>query len=123
MKFKITDTYTYWWPVDVILPDPEKTGKTIKQSFEVQFEAIDADESEKILEEIAKLPLEEQKKRQHAELFRVTKNWRGVTDAKGEEEPFSEELLRKAMQRSWFSRALYKAYATSLVPDEARKGN
>ncbi|TIU36183.1 MAG: hypothetical protein E5W31_10955, partial [Mesorhizobium sp.] len=60
MKFKITDTYTYWWPVDVILPDPEKAGKTIKQSFEVQFESIDADESEKLIEEIAKLPLEEQ---------------------------------------------------------------
>lgn len=123
MKFKITDTYTYWWPVDVILPDPDKPGKTIKQSFEVQFEAIGADESEKLLEEIAKLPAEEQRKRQHAELIRVTKNWRGVTDGSDEDVAFTEELFRAALQRSWFSRGVYRAYATSLMPDEARKGN
>ncbi|WP_292458217.1 hypothetical protein [Mesorhizobium sp.] len=122
MKFKIVDTHVYWWPVEVVSPDPEKPGKTVTQSFTMQFQAISSDEGEAMLKEIAALPVEEQKKRQHEELIRVCKNWRDVTDDSGDV-PFTEEALKACLQFSWFSRGLYKAYSRSLAPDEARKGN
>lgn len=126
MKFKVIDEYTYWWPVTVEMPDREKAGKIITQSFTMKFQAMPADEGEAMIKEIAALPLEEQKKRQHEELLRVCKDWRDVTDeidGKEQDVPFSEAALRANLQFSWFSRGLYKAYARSLAPDEARKGN
>lgn len=126
MKFKMIDEYRYWWPVKVELPDREKPGKVITQSFTMQFLAMPADEGEAMLKEIAALPPEEQKKRQHEELMRVCKDWRDVVDGPDgneEEITFSEAGLRANLQYSWFSRGLYKAYAASLAPDEIRKGN
>ncbi|RVA07638.1 hypothetical protein EN932_27070 [Mesorhizobium sp. M7A.F.Ca.US.002.01.1.1] len=123
MKFKIVDAHVFWWPVEVVCPDPDKPGKTVTQSFTMQFQAMPADEADAMMKEINALPPEEQKNRQHEELLRVCKNWRDVTDEKGEQVPFSEETLKACLQYSWFNRGLYKAYMRSLAPDEARKGN
>lgn len=124
MKFKLIDEYRYWWPVTVEMPDPEKPGKTVKQSFTMQFQPMPADEGEAMLKEIAALPTpEERLSRQHEELMRVCKGWRDVVDDKGDEVDFSTEALKAALQFSWFSRGLYRSYASSLAPDEARKGN
>ncbi|TIV69448.1 MAG: hypothetical protein E5V89_18760 [Mesorhizobium sp.] len=124
MKFKLVDEYTYWWPVPVDMPDPEKPGKIITQSLTMLFQAMPADEAEALVKEIAALPtVEERMARQHDEILRVSKGWRDVVDGNGEDVEFSTEALRAAMQFSWFSRAVYRAYAKSLTPDEARKGN
>jgi len=124
MKFKLIEQHTYWWPVTVEMPDPEKAGKVVTQSFTMQFQAMPADEGEAMVKEIAALPtLEERNAKQHEELMRVCKDWRDVVDDEGKDVAFSSEGLRAAMQFSWFSRGLYKAYARSLAPDEARKGN
>lgn len=124
MKFKIVDEHIYWWPVEVRIPDPDKPGKTVTQSFTMQFQAIPADESAAMMKEIQELPTAEARQaRQHEELVKVCKNWRDVTDDKGEEVPFSTEALKACLQFSWFSRGLYNAYGRSMAPDEARKGN
>lgn len=124
MKFKMIDEHIYWWPVEVQIPEPDKPGKTVTQSFTMQFKAMGADAGTALLKEIEALPTpEERQARQHEELLRVCQNWRDVTDDKGEDVPFSAEALRSCLQFSWFSRGLYKAYWRSLAPDEARKGN
>ena len=38
MKFMLTDTDQYWWPVTVRVPDPENAGQILEQEFEMQFE-------------------------------------------------------------------------------------
>ncbi|ESY49019.1 MULTISPECIES: hypothetical protein [unclassified Mesorhizobium] len=123
MKFKLVEDYTYWWPVTVDLPDPDKPGKVVKQSFTIQFKPISGDESAALIKEIQALPPEERLARQHEELLRSSKDWRDVTDENGEQVPFTEAALKACLQHSWFSRGLYKAYAQSLTPDEARRGN
>ncbi|CDX19603.1 conserved hypothetical protein [Mesorhizobium sp. ORS 3359] len=124
MKFKLIDEYTYWWPVTVDMPDPDKPGKVVSQSFTMKFQAMRADDGVAMMKEIAALPtIEERSAKEHEELMRVCKGWRDVVDEKGDEVEFSEAALRAALQFAWFSRGLYKAYARSLAPDEARKGN
>jgi len=123
MKFQLTDTYRYWWPVTVEMPDPEKPGKAVKQSFTVQFEALGQDEGEAMNQRIAALPEDEQKQHKHEAILRVCKDWRDVTDADGKPVPFSDEVLRQMLQYSWIRLAIYQAYADSLVPGAARKGN
>ncbi|ESY42036.1 hypothetical protein X747_14750 [Mesorhizobium sp. LNJC384A00] len=117
MKFHLPQSYKYWWPVDVMLPDADKPGKVAKQSFEMQFASISADEGTAMLAAIQALPIEQQAAHQHDELKAVCVDWRGVIGEDGEPVAFTNEALALALQFSWFSRGVYKAYGRSLAPE------
>ncbi|MBO0662153.1 hypothetical protein LQ948_04770 [Jiella sp. MQZ9-1] len=44
--FVLTDSYRYFWPVTVLIPNPDRPGQTIEQSFDIEFEAIPLEEAE-----------------------------------------------------------------------------
>lgn len=120
-KFRLVTSHLYWWPVEVLVPDPDRAGETVTQSLDIQFEALPADEVSKIE------PDPDEKDpfvREHALLFRVCKNWRGVV-ADDDKTPiaFSREDLRLALQMPWTRTAVYVAYGRSLAGGEARRKN
>lgn len=123
-KFKLVETHIYWWPVEVKLPDPEKSGKVLTQSFEAQFEALPIDEAKALDRELQKMKSAGEVEAHQAKLLkRVVKNWRGVEADNGGDEPFTEAAFDQALRFAWFRAGCYQAYAGSLSGDEARLGN
>lgn len=123
MKFVLASEHLYWWPVTVEMPHPDKAGQWVKQSFTMQFAAIDEDDARKKAREIAKMPEEDRGDHQHDMLISACRNWRDVADENGSDITFSPETLRLALNQPWFRAAVYNAYARSLASDGARKGN
>lgn len=127
MTFKVTSTHRYWWPVQVKQPmadaDPKKAGRLETLTLKLLFAAIDQDEAKSLDAELAALPKEEREARQHEHIETVTKDWADVVDDQNQAVPFSMEIFRQAMQRSWFRLAVYKAYAASIAGEEARLKN
>lgn len=123
MPFVLTTTHRYWWPVKVTSPDPNVPGAYTTEEFEAEFEPIGQDEAVALRAEILALPVEQQRAREHEELKRVTKNWRGVVNAGGTEMLFSADSFHQALQFSWFRAGMYAAYADSLSGEAARLGN
>ncbi|ORE87821.1 hypothetical protein [Aurantimonas sp. 22II-16-19i] len=122
-NFRLVETYLYWWPVTVHIPDPTNAGQTIEQTFEMQFEAMPIEEAEKLDRDFMELKTaEERSTHEHDLLKRVSKNWRGVEAAGGGDEPFTSEAFEKAIRFPWFRIATYRAYARS-ISGEARAGN
>lgn len=124
MKFKLVDRYAYWWPVVVAVPDPENPGKVIEQMFEARFEAQTEEEQRKQQEAYERLMTDNDRSRhEHAALYAVTKDWRGVASEGGGDEPFTPAAFERAMQHSWFRLGMYKAYRDSIYGNAARLGN
>ena len=124
MKFSLVDDYTYFWPVTIDRPDPDKAGRWIADDFEMEFTAMDQDEASALESEIAALPAEQRPARQHDHLLQVARGWRGVVDNDGEEITFTSDRLEKMLKAgAWYRIGIYKAYFSSLNKDEARKGN
>lgn len=116
MPFKITDTYLFWWPVTVRMPDPDKPGEILPQSFEMRFEALGADEADALDKSFdgdvqASIDFVEREK---ALLRRIAKDWRGVESEDGGMEGFSALALDRCLQHSWFRAGVYAAYAQAM---------
>ncbi|WP_417691549.1 hypothetical protein [Roseibium sp.] len=101
MQFRLSDTYAFWWPVTVKMPDPEKPGKILFQSFEAQFLLVG---SERLT------ALDGESGDQHAVLKEVWAGWRGVEDEDGEETVFSAEARDRCLDYAHVRLALYSAY-------------
>lgn len=124
MKFVLTREHLYPWPVVISVPDPENAGAVIEQKFTMVFRAMPLDESQKLDEEIAALPPEQQATRQDDLLRAVARDWDDqVVREDGTPVPFSIEALTLAMQHSWFRIGVYQAYRESLRGRAAAQGN
>lgn len=114
MKFVLTESYVYDWPVKALVPDPSKPGAMLEQELVVKFAAMSRDEAKRLDAEIAALPETEQVARQDDVLRRVLVGWEGVVDSEDRRVPFAQETLDIALQFPWFRSACYRAYADSL---------
>jgi len=125
MKFVPTAELTYWWPIKVKLPHPEKSGLWVTETFEMQFVAVDQDKAQAIADEIREIKEErELREREHDQLLNACRDWRGVVDADKQPVPFSRELLLTMLKAGpWFYHGIYESYARSLSAGEVRKGN
>ncbi len=125
MKFVPTAEYTYWWPIKVRLPHPEKSGQWMVESFEMQFVAIDQDKAQAIADEIGEIKdVKDRQAREHDQLLNACRDWRGVVDNDKQQVPFSQELLVTMLKTGpWYRQGIYESYARSLFSDEVRKGN
>ncbi|MER8946094.1 hypothetical protein [Mesorhizobium sp. M0959] len=124
MKFVMTKEYRYWWPVKIERPDPVNPGKWQTQSYTHEFVGVSEDEAKELEKEIAALATAEEKSaRQHDLIMKASRNWRDVIDDHKNPVEFTEELLRQALQDTWYRVGLYNAYASSLASPAARKGN
>jgi len=125
MNFQLVETYIYWWPVTVRIPNPEpgKAGTLIEQTFQMQFEPQSRDQIIATQKELAALTdIDEIAAREHEILRDACKDWSGVvTD--GKPVPFNAETFRAAMQKTWFRIGVYEAFNDSQSGEEARLGN
>jgi|GEM_PF-926809 len=123
MKFKITDTYLFWWPVVVRMPDPEKAGVIIEQKFEAQFEALDEDQANELDAAFRNLETDEERKaHQHDVLRKVTKNWRGVEAQGGGDQSFTEDVFELCLKQNWFRAGMYEAYRQAMNAEAQGNG-
>ncbi|WP_282045536.1 hypothetical protein [Roseibium album] len=123
MKFAITDVFLFWWPVTVRMPDPEKAGKIVEQSFEAQFEALNEDQAHEIDAAFRNLESEEERRaHQHDVLRRVTKDWRGVLGADDKDQPFTSEAFDLCLKQGWFRAGMYEAYRQAMAAEEQGDG-
>ncbi|WP_428429543.1 hypothetical protein [Pararhizobium sp.] len=124
MNFCLVETYRYWWPVTVSIPDPKEPGKFVKQRLKVEFEAEDRDEAIARMDAIAAMPPKEQADHEYDALKAIVKNWDDVMEADQKTPvPYSPENFEKAIKFNWFRTAIYRAYGESMSGDEARLGN
>lgn len=124
MQFKLAETYRYWWPVTVRVPDPDNAGQILKQKFRVLFEPLDREEQLAESERAAGLKtMRDLVDHEIQNALRVVKNWDDVIGDSGEIVPFSEDKLRQALRHSWFRDGIQTALKESLSGEEARLGN
>ncbi|PRD45337.1 hypothetical protein C5748_03845 [Phyllobacterium phragmitis] len=125
MKFKLVDKYAYWWPVKVSVPDPDRPGKFLNQTFDMKFEALSKSEADAMSDDFMRLESDEERVKQRDNmLYRICKDWRGVQDDDDKSDvPFSDATFAQAMQWSWFRTGVYVAFSESLAGEQARKGN
>ncbi|HEY5209305.1 MAG TPA: hypothetical protein VIJ42_07660, partial [Stellaceae bacterium] len=122
--FKLAQRRLFWWPVNVVMPDPAQAGKTITETFEMQFEALSLDQANELQNEIEQIgDRAELRARQFDFLKRVCVGWRDIVDGDGKTVPFSPEALHAAIQFSWYRDAVMRAYQKAIGTDEARAGN
>lgn len=124
MKFKLIDTYRYWWPVTVSIPDEKKPGKFVKQTLQIEFESIPQDEAVAAQQDYDKLTKSSERiEHEREQLLKAVKDWKGVEGPDGDDLPFSEDVFRAALQHPWFRIALYSAQGDSLNGRAAAAGN
>ena len=124
MKFKLVETYRYWWPVIVRMPDEHNPGKMAEHELKVLFEPQPREEAVKAAEAYAKLKTaREQADHEHQRLLAVVKNWNDIEDQDKNPIPFSEQSFLQALEYPWFRLGVYNAYTDSLNGIEARMGN
>jgi hypothetical protein len=126
MKFVVTTSRKYWWPVKVRLPaqDERRAGNVEEFTFKAQFEAINTDEAKAIRDEIAALPEEERDARKNDLLLRVVVGWND--DIVGEDKkpiPFDRDTLVEIIKDPWVLMAFWVAWSESMTGDSARRGN
>ncbi|MBZ9678893.1 hypothetical protein [Mesorhizobium sp. ES1-1] len=124
MKFIPTAQRTFWRPVTIKSPDPEKSGQLQTETLEVLFEALSLDEGVALDEELAGLRTDKERSAHELKrIRRVVLDWRDVVDEKGKAIPFSAEMLDAFIQMPWHRMGIYRAYHDAMAGQEARTGN
>lgn len=124
MKFVLVDRPSYWWPVTVRMPDPEKAGSILVQTLKVLFEPLPRQEALDD-QEVYSLLSTEQDRAEHEQkqLLKIVKNWDDVVGADKNAVAFSTDVFASAIQQRWFRDAVYRAYTESLNGEKAQAGN
>lgn len=124
MKFILSDSPRYWWPVTAHVPDTDNPGAFLDQTFKVLFEPRDQDEETaeraRVLSFIDGAELE---KEDRASLAAVIKDWDGIVDPDKTPVPFNPDTLDQLLRQSWARVAVWKAYHESRNGEAARLGN
>ena len=126
MKFVLSKTHLYWWPVTIAVPSPdrERAGEMVEMTFKMQFEALPRDEARAMYERLEALPAGKAETQTHADLMRVVKNWdEDVVDDAGRPVPFAPEVFAQMLQISWYRLGVYRAWTASLVSEAPKRGN
>lgn len=125
MKFVATAEFTYWWPIKIKMPNPEKSGQWKTETFEMLFAAVSVDEAERIAADIRELKTDEEKAgHTHDQLLNACRDWRGVVDDDKKPVPFDRDLLLAMLKAApWYRQGIYQSYGASLVSEGARTGN
>ncbi len=124
MKFTLSKSRRFWWPVKVRIPDPEQPGKVIEQVLRVQFEPKSREALLVAQETASQLKtMRELTEHETREALAIVKNWDDVVGDDGQLIPFSPANLELALQESWFRKGINEALTESMNGEEARLGN
>lgn len=124
MKFTLAASSRYWWPVTVLVPDPDAPGKFVSQQLKLLFETKPQDallEEQRAIAEIADLKAQAVAERNA--LADLCKGWDDVLDEVGQPVPFTQEGLNMALQQAWFRAGAWRAFYESQNGQTARLGN
>lgn len=123
MNFKITDTYRFWWPVTVRMPDQKNAGKIIEQKFEAYFEALSDERAKALDKAFNNLKTDEERQaHEHDVLREVLKDWKGVVGEDDQKQPFTAELREVCINNTWFRAGVYEAYRQAMRAEAAGDG-
>lgn len=107
--FRLTQSPTYFWPVEFELPDEDKPGELVKHGFDALFARLDVDQHQALMDDTVKQGLSD---RDFAR--RVIKGWRKVLEDNGNDEmPFTVPKLDEMLKISSIATAIAKAYMES----------
>lgn len=136
--FKLVENLTFWWPVKVSEPNPNKPGEAVEHVFEVEFEIISRDESrasgrarrallEEIKTDLGDVELEalQDKIDLHdlAAMRRVIRNWRKIESDAGEAIPFNDQSFAAVWAHRRVQVALVRAYDEAITLEKGRLKN
>ncbi|WP_026784213.1 phage tail assembly chaperone [Pleomorphomonas koreensis] len=136
--FKVVSNLTFWWPVKVLEPDPDRPGKLQEQEFEAEFRLIDRAEtkasaearrqimarvSPDLDEATLKAVADELEAHDKAAVRRVLVGWRNVVDDKGNPIAFDEKTFAALYDMDRVRAAFNRAYGEAIAEDKARLGN
>lgn len=116
MQFVLARTWTFWWPVKVQVPSPDRAGEFEEQELEIRFEAVGQEEAKRLTEERAAMKsAQEREAHEDALLLRVVKDWRKVDGEDGKPVSFSAEAFRTALGFLPFRIGVTRAYAEAMA--------
>lgn len=105
--FVIKQSQSYFWPVEVMFP--VSGGKHDKQTFDVEFKRISQSRIKEIGKQIDAGEIAD------ADLCKeIVTGWKGVTDEKSEEMPFSSGALEGLLDIPLVGAAIVTAWFESL---------
>ena len=125
MKFVIDQERLYWWPIKVRIPNPDRSGQIMEETFEMQFAAVDEDTARATAEAYKALETDEERM-QHRDdqLLNAVRDWRGVVDGDKNPIPFTKEMFLTVLRAGpWYREGIYTSYQASFLPQEARRKN
>ncbi len=118
--FKVTKEHTFWWPVKVRLPDPDKAGAIKEETFNMRFRALAADRAKAIEADNANADIID---RSIASILEVALDWSDVVDDDRNPVPFTPEALTDALLYPFVRDGIVAAYAAAISGQAARQGN
>ena len=108
MAFILAQSDSYSWPVTVEFP--VDGGRFEKQTFDAEFKRLPQSRIEQVIERSNTDTIKD------AEFAReVIAGWKGVTDAKGADVPYSNEALGKLLDVPLVAGAIVQAFFASLT--------
>lgn len=124
MKFKLTTEHTYWWPVTVRMPDPDRAGATMEFAFNAHFRALPKSEAKALQKRLLALSDTGSDEAEAATIRETLTGWdEDVVDDQGRPVRFSLDALDAAMELPWFRRGVLAAYVASLQDGGPAAGN
>jgi hypothetical protein len=121
MKFVLSDTPRYWWPVTAKVPSEDKPGEFTEQTFKVLFEPRDRDAEKQVRDDL--LAIKDGRKQIEADrkaLADVIKGWDDIIGKDKTPVPFTEENLDRLLRQSWALIPTWMAYQQSLAGGAAQ---
>jgi len=108
MAFVLAQSDSYSWPVTVEFP--VDGGRFEKQTFDAEFKRLPQSRIEQVIERSNTDTIKD------AEFAReVITGWKGVTDSKGVDVPYSNEALGKLLDVPLVAGAIVQAFFASLT--------
>jgi hypothetical protein len=114
MAFKLKQSNTYFWPVEVSLPD--SGGTYTRETFDVEFKRVGRQEFNDLRDKAQRGKLTDEQL-----VNQVMVSWKGVKDDDGEDVPFSETAKEAMMRINQVPPAIVAAFFKSQF--DAREKN
>ncbi|WP_162275232.1 hypothetical protein [Labrys sp. WJW] len=118
--FVVTKEHTFWWPVKVRQPDPDKAGAIREETFKMRFKALPKDRGDEVNTILAELPAVDQA---IGFITEVALDWGDVVDSDKNAVAFSKEALTDALLYPWVRQGILDAYTAAISGQAARLGN
>lgn len=116
MRFSQIEQLTFWWPVKVRVPHPEKAGEIQEHKFKAQFYLPPQEERDAHDETIAAAKTDRERRAAEAKMMHtICVGWDEVEDDDKKPVPFSVGDFDRMLQSPHAKAALYAAYYEALA--------